>query len=175
MSEKSKAADMLWQGKFLQMHSRDGWEFCERTNASGVVAVLAFTDSDELILTEQYRPPLCTTAFELPAGLVGDQGADEDPLEAAARELEEETGYVARDYTEVFKGPSSAGLTSEVITFVTASGLEQRSKGGGVDGEDITIHLVPRSNILEFCQRKMAAGCHVDPKVFAALYVAEKT
>ena len=84
-----KQPSTIASGRFLRFVQRDGWEFVTRSNASGVVAIIALTDDDELILIEQHRPPLGRTVIEIPAGLVGDDAekTGEADLEAARREF----------------------------------------------------------------------------------------
>lgn len=60
----------------------------------GAVAVLAVTDSNKIILVNQYRKPLERTIVEIPAGKL-EKG--EEPEYTALRELEEETGYTAKN------------------------------------------------------------------------------
>ncbi|MEL7484364.1 MAG: hypothetical protein AAFN41_08410, partial [Planctomycetota bacterium] len=77
----------IGEGRFLRLVSRGGWEFATRVNATGVVAVIAVTERDELILVEQHRPPIGASVIELPAGLVGDGPSDRDEhgMDAAER------------------------------------------------------------------------------------------
>lgn len=161
----------ITSGRFLALASRDGWEFATRTNASGVVAILALTDEDELIFVEQYRPPVAGCAIEIPAGLVGDDpGAEqENAEEAARRELLEETGFAATEVTPIARCVSSAGLTDETVTFFRATSITRKSDGGGVDNEQITIHLIPRNKAHKWILKKMHAGTHIDAKVFVGL------
>ena len=85
-----------FEGRYLSLRERDGWEFASRSNASSVVVLVAVTPAEEIVLVEQYRKPVEARVIELPAGLVGDLGDPDEPiLDAAARELEEETGYAA--------------------------------------------------------------------------------
>jgi ADP-ribose pyrophosphatase len=162
----------LAEGRFLRLVAVRGWEYVERRNASGVIAIAALTDDRRLVMVEQYRPPVGRRVIELPAGLVGDDpGAADEPLETAARrELEEETGFTARELSLVAVGPSSAGLTSEVITFFTARGLTRTGDGGGVAGEDIVVHLVPLDDIRAWLDRRLGEGVLIDPKIYAGLY-----
>jgi ADP-ribose pyrophosphatase len=69
-------------------------------------------------------------------------------------------------------GPSSAGLTSEVLTLFRARGLRKVEEGGGVPGEDIAVHVVPLDRVPAFLAERERAGALVDAKVFAALYFA---
>ena len=85
-----------YRGRYLNLVERAGWEYRTRSNASAVVVIIAVTDDDRLLLVEQLRRPLEARVIELPAGLVGDTGdPEEDVLEAANRELVEETGFEA--------------------------------------------------------------------------------
>ena len=156
----------LYEGRFLRLVDHDGWEYVERTNAHSIVAVIAVTHQGDLVLVEQYRPPVGARVIELPAGLVGDVSDDESILTAAQRELEEETGFRAQSFRSVFKGPISAGLSTEMLTYVEAQGVERVAEGGGVGGEDIEVHLIPLRDAQSWLK---AQSTLVDPKVLSAL------
>lgn len=164
--------ETLHQGRFLRLKSRNGWEYCERVNVSGVVVVIALSDAQEIILIEQYRPPVQQTVIEWPAGLVGDeaQARDESIELAAIRELEEETGFRAGSIERLCRGPSSAGMASEVLHFVRAHDLRQTGLGGGVDNESIKVHLIPLIQARQWLEEKQDSGTLIDPKVYAGLY-----
>lgn len=166
------AEEILLEGRFLQAVRRGQWEYVRRKNTSGVVIVVALTPEDELILVEQFRPPVGARVIELPAGLAGDiAGHEHEALaRAAARELEEETGYRPARLEEIASGPVSAGLTSEVVTFFRAHELTRVSDGGGDHHEDIEVHHVARADVPRWLAERRAAGVMVDPKVYAALY-----
>ncbi|MGZ7077988.1 MAG: NUDIX hydrolase, partial [Thermoanaerobaculia bacterium] len=123
---------IIFEGKKIFVAARDGWEFVERKSASEAVAVIAETGEGKVILTEQYRRPVDATVIDFPAGLVGDEGGVADPAETAKKELEEETGWKCRDVELLEKGPTSPGITSELVTFYRAVGLWRAGKGGGV-------------------------------------------
>ncbi len=162
----------LYAGKFLSLVKDGRWEYVERANAKGAVIILAVTDEQKLLLVEQYRIPLHKRTIELPAGIVGDQPGDagESITEAAKRELLEETGFAAEEVEILTTGPSSAGLTSEVITLVAASKLKRINAGGGVAQEDITVHEAPVDKIDSWLAQKEKEGLLVEPKVYAGLY-----
>ena len=166
---------VLGQGKYLQLNDENGWEWVTRNNCTGVVVLLPLTDQQELVLVEQYRLPVRKRLIEFPAGLVGDEVdfAEESMLEAARRELEEETGYYAADLEHVCNGPVSAGLTDETLDFYKAKNLTKRSAGGGVDGEDITVHLVPLAEINSWLKMKEQEGAMIDVKVYTGLYLLQ--
>ena len=168
--------EILHQGRFLAMKSRNGWEYCERVNVSGVVVVVALSDTDQIILVEQYRPPVQQSVIEWPAGLVGDEvQARNESIEAAAiRELEEETGFRASSIERLCRGPSSAGMASEVLHFVRGHGLRQVGPGGGVENECIKVHQIPLAEAYRWLEEKQRSGTLVDPKVYAGLYFLSK-
>jgi ADP-ribose pyrophosphatase len=132
---------------------------------------VAVTAAEEIVLVEQFRKPVNSLVIELPAGLVGDHAnPDESVLDAAARELEEETGYAASRMELLMACPSSAGMSDEVISFVLATGLTRVGPGGGDDSEDILVHKVPVTDVDGWLIRQQAAGKPMDPKIYAALY-----
>lgn len=164
----------LAEGHFLRLRSRDGWEFAQRRVGRAVVAVIALDAEDRIVLVEQFRPPIGGHVIELPAGLVGDQeGIENEDLESAARrELIEETGFEASSWRRLPSVVSSAGLTDERIELFLARDLQRTELGGGVDGEAISVHLVPISELAEWLSRRIEEGCAVDGRVYAAPMLA---
>ncbi len=161
----------LYGGRYLSLLERDGWEFTSRSNARCVVALVPLTPEGEIVLVEQYRKPVENRVIEIPAGLVGDHSDPDEPvLTAAARELEEETGYSASRMEVIMDCPSSAGMSDEVITFVMATGLTRVGPGGGDGSEDIEVHVVPLCKVDGWLEDQVSAGKALDPKVFSALY-----
>ncbi len=167
--------EVLHRGAHLDFCRRGHWEFVRRSGVDEVVGIIAVTPAGELLLVEQHRPPLGeqgVRVIELPAGLVGDDGSPEEMLVAARRELREETGYHAGRFELLTQGPSSPGLSSEVIGLARAHDLERRDAGGGVDGEDITVHHVPLAQATTWLAAREAEGAAIDVKVWAGLYFA---
>lgn len=160
------------EGRFTRYVNNGGWEYVERKNASGIVAIVAVTDDDNWILVEQYRKPVAGRVIELPAGLAGDlAGKEEEPLVTAARrELLEETGYQAHDFEFLTEGPISSGITDEILTFYLATDMKKVADGGGEDSEDILVHEVPLSKAERWLEEVRKNGRMVDPKVYAGLY-----
>jgi ADP-ribose pyrophosphatase len=113
--------------------------------------------------------PLKANCLELPAGLIGDDTEGEPMAEAAARELEEETGYRAAAIESLGNFASSPGMVSETFTLVRATGLEKVGDGGGVDGENILVHRVPLAGVVDFIAAKRADGVMMDVKLLLLL------
>ncbi len=169
MIDADAPEEVMWEGRFVAAKRRGRWEYVSRTRGISAAVILAIDDEHHVLLVEQYRVPLGRRCLELPAGLVGDDGGGEAPERAAARELEEETGYRAEQVTSLGDYFSSPGMVSESFTLVRASGLTKVSDGGGVDGEDITVHRVPLSDIAAFVADKRREGVAIDVRMLMLL------
>lgn len=163
---------IVYQGKFLKLIHDRHWEYVTRTTTRGAVAMVAVTDAQQLILVEQTRIPLQGKTIELPAGIVGDSAefADEGYIESARRELLEEAGYRADHAKILTRGPTAPGMTNEYSTLVGLWGLHREHDGGGVDGEDITVHRVPITDLQAWLEQKAAEGLAIEPKIYAGAY-----
>ena len=177
--QKDRDADLpeqvMWEGRFITAKMRGRWEYVGRARGIRAAAIIALDDDADgtrhVILVSQYRVPLSRFSLEIPAGLVGDDagGEGEDALTAAARELEEETGYRAVQLTELGTFYSSPGMISESFTLVRATGLTKVSEGGGVADENITVHRVPLAGLADFIDSKRAANVAVDVRLLILL------
>lgn len=78
----------------------------------GAVAVIAITKENKIVLVEQYRKPLEKSIVEIPAGKLE---KDENPMIAAIRELEEETGYTTKNLSFVTSFYTSPGFADELL------------------------------------------------------------
>ncbi len=170
-SDADLPEEIRWQGKFIAAKTRGKWEYVSRTRGITAAVILAVDEADHVILVEQYRVPLGRRTIELPAGLVGDDvdKLGEDTTNAANRELEEETGYRAAHMEVVGQFYSSPGMVSEGFTLLRAHGLTCTGPGGGVDGEDITVHRVLRSGIESFIADARARGLGIDVRLLLLL------
>ncbi len=121
----SEQPEQIAEGRHLRLVKRGSWEYVERVNVSDVAVLVPVTAENEIVLVEQYRIPVQAMMIELPAGLVGDEDGfrGESLMDAANRELEEETGYHADSLTLLARAPSSGGMTSETVAFLHATGL----------------------------------------------------
>ena len=160
--------EIVWQGKFITAKRQGKWEYVGRARGIKAAVILAIDDG-HVILVEQYRVPLGRNCLELPAGLIGDEEAGEAVETAAARELEEETGYHADSIAVVGEFYSSPGMVSESFSLVKALGLTKVSEGGGVEGENITVHRVALAQLEGFIDSKRREGCGIDVKLLTLL------
>ncbi len=160
---------LLGAGRFLQLESQAGWEVCRRRSGHRVVGVVATDTEGRLLLVEQHRPPVGGPVIELPAGLWGDEDADEPALAAAQRELLEECGHGGGTWTRLADCPASAGMTDESMVLFAAVGVHRISDGGGVAGEDIRVHAVPQAEVMDFLRKAGSRGCSFDGRVPSAL------
>ncbi|MGH8444970.1 MAG: NUDIX hydrolase [Solimonas sp.] len=162
----------LYRGKFLRLLRDRRWEYVSRVNSSGAGFIVAVTPARELVLVEQYRMPLHARTIELPAGMIGDEAAfhDESIEASALRELEEETGFRGASAEILLSGPVAAGLTSEMLHLVRIRELQRVGAGGGVEGEDITVHLVPLAEVDGWLRARAAEGLLIEPRIYAGLY-----
>lgn len=165
----NEAEEIVWQGNFIAAKRKGKWEYVSRIRGMHAAVILAVDEQEHIILVEQFRVPLGRPCIELPAGLVGDHAEDEDVTEAASRELEEETGYRAGKLDVVGEFYSSPGLVSESFTLLKASQLVKVGPGGGVEGENITVHLVPLAEIAERIAHWRAQGMAIDVKLLTCL------
>ncbi len=163
---------VLAEGKFTRLVMEGRWEWVERVNTSGAVVIAPITADRRLILVRQYRIPLAAAVLELPAGLSGDtpDAAGEDLIEAARRELREETGYEASQWRWLLHGPSSPGLTDESYHLYLATGCRKVGPGGGDAQEKIEVLTAPLDGIDQWLEGKRREGLVIDPKIYIGLY-----
>jgi ADP-ribose pyrophosphatase len=160
--------EIRWQGKFIAAKQRGKWEYVGR--ARGIrAAVIVAIDDGHVLLVEQYRVPLGRPCLELPAGLIGDETEGESVEVSAARELEEETGYRPDRIEIIGEFASSPGMVSETFSLVRAVGLTKVGEGGGVPGENITVHRVKMDALADFIAARRAAGVMMDVKLLLLL------
>lgn len=171
MSEANQDDEVMWQGRFITARRKGKWEYVSRARGIRAAVILAVDDDDQVILVEQFRVPLGKPCIELPAGLIGDHDnhAGEPDEIAAARELEEETGYHAARMEVIGEFYSSPGMVSESFTLLRACGLIRVGNGGGTEGEDITVHHVPLREIAGRVAAWRTQGYAIDVKLLTLL------
>ncbi len=134
----------------------------ELVRHNGAVAVVPLTDDGQVIVEYQYRYPHDGVIVEIPAGKL--DGPDEDPGEAARRELHEETGYLAKELIPMGPFYPTAAYSSETIWLYLAKGLvpgEQKLD----EGEFLDVQTVPLADLV----RDILDGKVPDGKTQAAV------
>ncbi len=112
---------------------------------SGGVGIIALDDENNVCMVEQYRKPYDEVVLEVPAGKLE---AGEDPLDAAKRELSEETGYTAEKFTFLGNCYPSPGYCSEIIHLYLAENLS--FVGQHLDpGEFVVVKKIPLTKLVE--------------------------
>lgn len=125
------------------------------------VNIIALTPDDRMLLVRQYRPALDITRYELCAGVM--DPSDASPLEAAQRELLEETGFGGGEWTKLMVvGPNPSAMNNVSISFL-AHGVTKLCEPRLEETEDISVHLFSRDEVYnmlkvgQFAQALMVA------------------
>lgn len=127
------------------------------------VNVIAITKDSEFLIEEQYRHGIGCVCFELCAGVVED---GETPLDAAKRELLEETGYVSNDWIDYgCYAPNTSGCNNCCYTFI-ATNIEKVAEQTLDKTEDIVIHLLKEEEI----KKMMLDGRIIEAVMLAPLW-----
>jgi len=134
----------------------------------GAVAIVALDPDDRLMMIHQYRHPVHRRLWELPAGLLDVQG--EDPVEAAKRELVEESGLEATDWSVLLDVVPSPGFSDESVRVYLARGLTE--VGRPEMGDDEESDMSTRWVTLSVAVRMVLAGTIVNGVTVAAVLAA---
>ncbi|MBQ7565485.1 MAG: NUDIX hydrolase [Oscillospiraceae bacterium] len=133
----------------------------------GAVCVIPVTDDGKAVVERQYRYPMDEVITEIPAGKLDRE--DEDPLEAAKRELREETGYTADEWRELGMFYPAAAYCDERIHMYLARGLHRGEQELDSD-EFLNVELVP----IETLVGEVMNGKIPDAKTQVAILKAAK-
>lgn len=126
MNYKLLKSEILYKGKVFD-HQIDEIEYKSGNKGireiaihPGGAVVIPVKDDGKIILVKQFRYPLQKTLIEFPAGKLE---KDEDPLICATRELEEETGYKAKEIKKLGEIFTAPGYCTEILHIYSAKGL----------------------------------------------------
>ena len=125
--------------------------------------MMAVDENDRILLVKQFRLPAEADLWELPAGRL-DPG--ESPLEAAQRELREETGYSAETWTPLVSYWASPGYVAEKMNLFLAEGLTAGQQEP-MDDERIEIRWFQKDQVSDWIHE----GQIVDGKTIVGYYV----
>lgn len=168
--------EVVYSGQWIRMLRRevrtpDGgvhhWELIDRRTHGPIVAIVAITEDDRVLLLRTFRVPARSWMLEVPAGLMDKAG--ESPLETAKRELLEETGYASERWETLMRGPFNAGLTTDEIVYFIARDARRVQEPELEALEAMELLSVPR---LELAHALMnpPPDTQVDVKLFSLLW-----
>jgi len=145
LTEHFVSGGLVFDGDLLKVHRDtvrlpDGSQgHREYIRHPGAVAIVALTEDRQLLLERQYRYPTRREFIEVPAGRLE---PGEPHLETAKRELMEETGYEAQEWTRLCVVDTAIGYTDERIELFRARKLTKKTRK--LDpGEFLEIFLLP--------------------------------
>ena len=133
LTEKTLRSELIFDGRVVHLYRDEvelpdgGTSVREYIKHVGAVCVLPLTDDGKIVLERQYRYPFSRVLVEIPAGKL--DSADEDPTEAALRELREETGYVPERITYIGDYFSSPAILDERIRMFFAEKSQEKAYG----------------------------------------------
>ena len=130
------------------------------------MAIVALTRNKKILLIRQYRKPVEGELMEVPAGLLR---KGEKPVDAAGRELFEETGYIAKKISPVLSAYTSPGISSEVLRYFFASDLVEGKQNTEAD-EFIDVVAVKVRDAVKLIKK----GKIKDNKTILGIMLAEK-
>lgn len=114
----------------------------------GAVAIVAVTAENEIILVRQYRYPVKEVLYEIPAGKL-EKG--EEPDSSARRELEEETGFAAKQWKKMGSFYTAPGFSNEYMHLYLATDLVENEAHPDPD-EIIMYERIPLSKALQMIE-----------------------
>lgn len=166
--EKTLGSKLLYDGRILQLYKdevelEDGKKSVrEYVRHSGGSCVLAVDDEENVFLVTQFRYPYGAETVEIPAGK---REKGEDPLVCATRELEEETGLVARDMRLMASVYPTPAYTNEILYLYLATGLST-TQAHLDEGEFLGVEKMP----FEKAYRMAVNGEIHDSKTLIAIF-----
>lgn len=114
------------------------------------VNIIAIDKKGNMILVRQYRHALGQTNFELVAGVLEQ---DENPLDAAKRELLEETGYSGGEWHELMQLSANSSTMTNITHCFVATGVEKISEQHLDDTEDLEVYTFTQSEVKEMIRQ----------------------
>ena len=152
LAEKRVASEEIFRGRMLHIFN-DTVELPNGMPASrevirhvGAVAVLPLTGDGQAVVERQFRYPVGKVITEIPAGKLN--SSDEDRLEAAKRELREETGITADEWTDMGEFIPAAAYCDEKLTLYLARGLHYGPRDLD-DDEFLNVETVPFGELVD--------------------------
>jgi ADP-ribose pyrophosphatase len=135
------------------------------------VITFGITEDNKVLFTAQYRHPIGEVSLELPGGFIE---PDEEPLLAAQRETEEETGYQFSHYNYLGKVAGNPGILNNVThLFIATGGKKVKEQQMDVQ-EDIAVQLYSMDEVVQMIQeRKIIQSLHLNACFYALLHLQQ--
>lgn len=151
LDEITKSESVAYKGSFLEFKKDEvllpdgNYAFREYIHHPGAVAILVIDKDDNVYMERQFRYPIRKIIYEIPAGKL-EKG--EDILEAAKRELEEETGLIAKNMEKLGEDYPCVGYSDEVIHIYLVKEFEEGKQH--LDEEEfVEVEKIPYEEVLE--------------------------
>ena len=159
MAWKVLKSETILENKFLKVHK----DRCEKTDGSIVedyytvdrpdaAIIAAFTPEMHLVMIKQYRHPVRSLDYELPAGFI--EPFETDTIQAAKRELLEETGHQCSSLEKMQETFSSAGFMSNHVHFFIGFNAKKISEQNLDDNEEIEAQILPWPEALKLLEQE---------------------
>ena len=170
--------EKLFEGKFIKLWStifldKKGnecvWEWMDKKD---LALVLALTKDKKIVLIKNYRVPIEKYTIELPAGLL--DKVDENPEEAARRELLEETGYTGENFIAVTPFANSVAAMNSIAHPFVLVDARKVSKPNLEDSEDIEVIEVPCDELYDFYEKSSTEGLDFNIRILALYEIAKR-
>jgi ADP-ribose pyrophosphatase len=137
----------LWATYFLDKAGKEQiWEWLQRKD---YIVVFPITHDGKVVLIKNFRIPMECYVMEMPAGLLDQEGESE--IDAAKRELLEETGYEAEEVIPITKFAAAAGTSNNLIHAFIATGCHKISDKCGDETEDMTVVEIAGESLIDNC------------------------
>lgn len=173
LCEKKLTSEEKFKGKVLHV-TKDTVELPNGNSATrevvrhiGAVCVVPVDEEGNVVMERQFRYPINSVISEIPAGKLDDPS--EDRLSAAKRELREETGYTADEWTDIGLYHPAAAYSDETITIYLARGLHKGERSLDED-EFLNVELIPLKKLAD----EVVKGNITDGKTQVALLKAAR-
>lgn len=145
---------LVYKGKRVQVEeleylNGDKLIYREHVKAGNASVILPITDDNKVIMIQEPRTPVGKVILALPAGMIEDGEKAEN---AAIRELEEETGYLASNMEFLREYYSSVGYSDEKISLYLATNMK-KTKQRLDDQENINVIEVPLEELIEMLDK----------------------
>ena len=151
LEEKQISAEYKFKGKIINLRVDEALlpngatATREVVEHNGGICVVPLTEKGEILMVEQYRYPYSEVVLEIPAGK---RDGNEEPLEGGKRELKEETGATAENYTFLGELYPTPGYCGEIIYMYLATGLSYGETNPDED-EFLNIKRIPLEKAVE--------------------------